>query len=139
MYRAVADYLSRDLPYELSPNDVVLTVGCTQAIDITLSALASPGANILLPTPGYPYYDVYSSHIGLETRHFDLVPRNGWEVDLDAIVALADSNTVAMVLINPGNPCGNVFTYDHLHKVWCDWITYFQIHSIYLLTILIGG
>ncbi|CAO2819669.1 unnamed protein product [Amaranthus hypochondriacus] len=115
--KAVADYLSRDLPYELSPNDVVLTVGCTQAIDITLSALASPGANILLPTPGYPYYDVYSSHIGLETRHFDLVPRNGWEVDLDAIVALADSNTVAMVLINPGNPCGNVFTYDHLHKV----------------------
>lgn len=115
--KAVADYLSRDLPYELSPNDVVLTVGCTQAIDIALSSLASPGANVLLPRPGYPYYDVFSTHIGLETRYFDLVPKDGWEVDPDSIEALADANTVAMVLINPGNPCGNVFTYDHLQKV----------------------
>lgn len=115
--KAVAEYLSRDLPYQLTSNDVVLTLGCTQAIDIALSSLASPGANILLPSPGYPYYEVFSGHIGLETRHFDLLPENGWEVDLDAIEALADVNTVAMVIINPGNPCGNVFTYSHLQKV----------------------
>uniref|UniRef100_A0A803LTV0 Aminotransferase class I/classII large domain-containing protein n=1 Tax=Chenopodium quinoa TaxID=63459 RepID=A0A803LTV0_CHEQI len=115
--KAVAEYLSHDLPYDLSANDVVLTLGCTQAIDIALTSLASPGANVLLPRPGYPYYEVFSAHIGLETRHFDLVPKNGWEVDLDSIEALADANTVAMVIVNPGNPCGNVFTYNHLQKV----------------------
>ncbi|KMT11372.1 hypothetical protein BVRB_5g107030 [Beta vulgaris subsp. vulgaris] len=115
--KAIAEYLSRDLPYDLSPDDVVLTVGCSQAIDVVLSALASPGANILLPRPGYPYYDVFSAHIGLETRHFDLLPESGWEIDLEAIEALADANTVAMVIVNPGNPCGNVFTYNHLQKV----------------------
>ena len=31
--------------------------------------------------------------------------------------ALADENTVAIVIINPGNPCGSVFTHDHLRKV----------------------
>ncbi|XP_074270238.1 nicotianamine aminotransferase 1-like [Silene latifolia] len=115
--KAVAEYLSYDLPYTLSASGVFLTVGCTQAIDVTLSMLSRPGANILLPRPGYPYYEIRSAYIGLEARHFDLVPENGWEVDLNSVEAQADSNTVAMVLINPGNPCGNVFTYNHLQKV----------------------
>ncbi|KNA13248.1 hypothetical protein SOVF_118560 [Spinacia oleracea] len=115
--RAVAEYLSRHLPNKLSPDDVFLTLGCTHAIEVALSVLAHPGANILLPRPGYPYYEAMSSYIGLENRHFNLLPEKGWEVDLDAVEALADENTVAMVIINPGNPCGNVYTYEHLQKV----------------------
>ncbi|GLT41645.1 hypothetical protein SLA2020_156920 [Shorea laevis] len=115
--RAVADYLSRDLPYKLSPDDVNLTLGCTQAIEISLSALARPGANILLPRPGFPYYEARAALGRLEVRHFDLLPEKGWEVDFDGVEALADENTVAMVIINPGNPCGNVYSYGHLKKV----------------------
>ncbi|KAL7000451.1 zinc-finger protein [Sarracenia purpurea var. burkii] len=115
--RAIADHLSKDLPYKLSPDDIYLTIGCTQAIEIILAVLARPGANILLPRPGYPFYEARAAYSHLEVRHFDLLPEKGWEVDLDAIEALADENTVAMVIINPGNPCGNVFTYQHLKKV----------------------
>ena len=50
-------------------------------------------------------------------RHYDLLPEKGWEVDLDVVEALADQNTVALVIINPGNPCGNVYSYHHLEKV----------------------
>lgn len=71
----------------------------------------------MLPRPGFPYYEARASFGDLEYRHFDLLPNNDWEVDLDAVEALADENTVAMVIINPGNPCGNVFTYQHLKKV----------------------
>ncbi|WOL14175.1 nicotianamine aminotransferase A [Canna indica] len=115
--RALAEYLSRDLPYKLSPDDIFLTGGCTQAIEILLSALVRPGANILLPRPGFPFYEARAAFCGLEARHFDLVPEKGWEIDLEAVKALADENTVAMVVINPGNPCGNVFTYQHLAEV----------------------
>ncbi|KAL2937868.1 putative aminotransferase TAT2 [Bienertia sinuspersici] len=115
--RAVADHLSRHLPYELSPDDVFLTVGCSQSIEIVVSALACPGANILLPRPGYPYYEAISAYVGLENRHFNLLPEQGWEIDLDTVEALADANTVAMVVINPGNPCGNVYSRQHLQKV----------------------
>ncbi|KAF6158246.1 hypothetical protein GIB67_028670 [Kingdonia uniflora] len=115
--RAIAVYLSRDLPYKLSSDEVFLTLGCTQAIEVILSVLARPGANLLLPRPGYPYYEARAAFINLEVRHFDLLPSKGWEVDLDAVEALADDNTAAMVIINPGNPCGNVFTYEHLKKV----------------------
>ncbi|XP_010250300.1 PREDICTED: probable aminotransferase TAT2 isoform X2 [Nelumbo nucifera] len=115
--RAIAEYLSTDLPYKLSPDDVYLTVGCAQAIEVVLTVLARPGANILLPRPGYPYYEARAAFSHIEVRHFDLLPENGWEVDLDAVEALADENTVAMVIINPGNPCGNVYSYQHLEKV----------------------
>lgn len=117
-YRAVAQHLSSDLPYKLSPNNVFLTAGCTGAINIIMTVLARPGANILLPRPGYPQYQSRAAFCGLEVRHFDLLPERGWEVDLDSLEALADENTVAMVLINPSNPCGNVFTYQHLERVW---------------------
>ncbi|KAI3830619.1 hypothetical protein MKX03_016451 [Papaver bracteatum] len=115
--RSLADYLSRDLPYKLSPDDVFLTIGCTQAIEIVMMAFAKPGANILLPRPGFPYYEACAGYRKLEYRHFDLLPDKGWEVNLQAVEALADENTVGMVIINPGNPCGSVYTYEHLKKV----------------------
>uniref|UniRef100_A0A2N9EUL7 Aminotransferase class I/classII large domain-containing protein n=1 Tax=Fagus sylvatica TaxID=28930 RepID=A0A2N9EUL7_FAGSY len=190
--RAVAEYLSKDFPYQLSLDDVYLAAGCTQAIEIVVSVLARPNANILLPRPGYPQYEARASVSNLEARHFDLIPEKGWELDgsdlgskarwlgfwlgdfdldlawsdhgsmaqittqwlrgsdlemvlardlssvarwlgsisahedrikqlshknLDSIEALADENTVAMVIINPSNPCGNVFTSQHLKKI----------------------
>ncbi|OAY54832.1 probable aminotransferase TAT2 [Manihot esculenta] len=115
--KAIADYLSRDLPYKLSSDDVFITSGCTQAIDVALTMLARPGANILLPRPCFPIYELCAAFRGLEVRHFDLLPEKGWEVDLDAIEVLADQNTVALVIINPGNPCGNVYSYQHLKEI----------------------
>ncbi|KAK3028388.1 hypothetical protein RJ639_039598 [Escallonia herrerae] len=114
---AIAGYLSRNLPYKLSPDDVFVTAGCTQAIEVALSILARPGANILVPKPGFPIYELCAAFRHLEVRHFDLMPDKGWEVDLNAVEALADHNTVAMVIINPGNPCGNVYSYQHLKKI----------------------
>lgn len=108
--------MSRDLPYELSVDDVYLTSGCTQAIEIVCSVLARHGANVLLPRPGYLFYEARAVLNGMEARYFDLVAERGWEVDLDGVQALADRNTVAMVIVNPGNPCGNVYTYEHLAK-----------------------
>ncbi|GAV64012.1 Aminotran_1_2 domain-containing protein, partial [Cephalotus follicularis] len=115
--RAIAEYLSRDLPYKLSSDDVFITSGCTQAIDVALAMLARPGANILLPRPGFPIYELCAAFRHLEVRHFDHLPEKGWEVDLDAVEALADQNTVALAIINPGNTCGNVYSYQHLKKV----------------------
>ncbi|KAG2325314.1 hypothetical protein Bca52824_008042 [Brassica carinata] len=115
--KAVAEYLSRDLSYQISPNDVHITSGCLQAIEILISALANPGANILLPRPTFPMYDSRASFSQLEVRYFDLLPEKGWDVDLDAVEALADDKTVAIVVVNPCNPCGNVFSRQHLQKI----------------------
>ncbi|KAK9052564.1 hypothetical protein SSX86_029193 [Deinandra increscens subsp. villosa] len=115
--RSLAEYLSSNLPYKLSPDDVYVTVGAKQAIEVVLSALRRPDANILLPKPGYPAYEALSVMNHLQVRHFDLVQEKNWEVDLNGVQALADDKTVAMVIINPGNPCGNVYTRDHLKEI----------------------
>ncbi|CAH9107748.1 unnamed protein product [Cuscuta europaea] len=114
---AIAEYLSGDLPEKVSADDVFVTAGCTQAIETALSILAFPGANILLPRPGFPIYALCAAFRHLEVRYFDLIPEKGWEVDLDAVESLADKNTIAMTIINPGNPCGNVYTYQHLKQI----------------------
>jgi aspartate/methionine/tyrosine aminotransferase len=113
---AIAEYLSRDLPYKLSADDIYLTAGCCQAIEVIVSVLAQPGSNILLPRPGFRLYEGRTTFSSLDARHFDLIPDRGWEVDLESVEALADENTVAMVIINPGNPTGSVYSYDHLAK-----------------------
>ncbi|XP_031106908.1 probable aminotransferase TAT2 [Ipomoea triloba] len=115
--RSVAEYLSCDLPHKLSPDDVYLTVGANQAIEVIMAVLGRPGVNILLPKPGYPFYEVRAAFSNVEVRHYNLLPEKGWEVDLNGIEALADGNTIAMVVINPGNPCGSVYSHAHLQKI----------------------
>ncbi|KAF8107191.1 hypothetical protein N665_0125s0019 [Sinapis alba] len=116
--RAVADYVNSELPTKLSPEDVFITGGCNQAIEIVIDSLAGNRAsNILLPNPGYPHYDARAVYSGVQVRKYDLLPETDFEIDLDKLEAAADNNTVALVLINPNNPCGNVYTYDHLKKV----------------------
>lgn len=115
--RAIAEHLSEDLPYKLSEEDVFLTAGANHAIEVILTVLARPGVNILFPRPGYPVYEARAAFSNLEVRHFNLLADRGWEVDLDGVEALADDNTIAMVVVNPGNPCGTVFTSEHLQKV----------------------
>lgn len=115
--RALAEHLSRDLPYKLSADDIFLTAGGTQAIEVVISVLAQPGTNILLPRPGYPNYVARAALNNLEVRHFDLIPERGWEIDIDSLESIADKNTTAMVIINPNNPCGSVYTHEHLTQV----------------------
>ncbi|KAL9236440.1 hypothetical protein vseg_011112 [Gypsophila vaccaria] len=114
---AISEYLSRDLPYKLAMDDVFVTSGCTNAIDIALTMVAKPGANVLIPKPGFPIYELCASFRQIEVRHYDLVPDKGWEIDLNMVESLVDERTVAIVVINPGNPCGNVYSYNHLLQI----------------------
>lgn len=115
--KAVADYHSSSLPLKLTADDVSITVGCSQAIQLCIAALATPGTNILIPRPGFPIYETFCKYYGVECRFYDLLPERDWEVDLDQITSLADSNTVAWIICNPSNPCGSVYKKQHLIKI----------------------
>ncbi|KAF3488063.1 hypothetical protein F2Q69_00057544 [Brassica cretica] len=115
--RAVANYLNRDLPHELKSDDIFMTVGCCQGIETIIHVLSCPKSNILLPSLIYPLYYSHAIYSQVEIRKYDLLPDQDWEIDLQGIEVIADDNTIAMVIANPHNPCGNVYTYQHLKKV----------------------
>ncbi|XP_078439960.1 putative aminotransferase TAT2 [Wolffia australiana] len=121
--RAVAEYLARGVAAAgetatADPDDVFLTCGGTQALQVCLAALATRGCNVLLPRPGFPPYDAACAIYAIEPRYYDLSPVNGWEVDLARVKALADDRTAAIVVINPNNPCGAVYSRRHLLQRW---------------------
>jgi tyrosine aminotransferase len=76
---------------EVAADDVILCSGCSSALDIAISTLADDGQNILVPRPGFPLYRTLSAGLGIQTREYDLLPDEDWQVDLthmESLIAL---------------------------------------------------
>jgi len=114
--KAVANFYScPEAPLEAE--DVILTSGCSQAIDLAISVLCNPGDNILVPCPGFSLYKTLAVSMGIEVKLYNLLPEKSWEIDLQHMESLIDERTSCMIITNPSNPCGSVFSKEHLQKI----------------------
>ncbi len=93
----------------LTPEDVVVSSGASEAADMLLSALLEPGDDVLTPCPTYPLYTAITAKLGARENYYRLDPAQGWQPDPDDIRAKITPRTRAMVIINPNNPCGAVY------------------------------
>lgn len=114
---AVANYYSKpdNLVYKFS--DIILTNGCSQALDLCITVLANRGQNILIPKPGFSIYKTLCGTLDINVKYYNLLENNNWEIDLDEVESLIDENTVSIVVNNPSNPCGSVYSKEHLIKI----------------------
>ncbi|MFH0734205.1 MAG: aminotransferase class I/II-fold pyridoxal phosphate-dependent enzyme [bacterium] len=87
--------------------DVFVTTGASEAIDICLTALVNEGENVLTPTPGYPLYTAISSKLQMMENPYYLDEENGWQPDVEDIKKKINDKTKAIILINPNNPTGS--------------------------------
>ncbi|CAN6879427.1 unnamed protein product [Brassica oleracea] len=115
---AVAEYLNRDdIPKKLTPEDVFMTVGCKQAIELAVDILANPKANVLLPSPGYPWDLVNCILKKLEVRRYEFLPEKNYEINFESVRKQVDENTFAIFITNPHNPNGNIYSEAHLKQI----------------------
>jgi alanine-synthesizing transaminase len=91
--------------------------GCSEVIDMALSALVNPGENVLTPSPGYPLYTALLAKLGADNRAYHLDEANDWQPDVEDIASLIDDRTRAIVVINPNNPTGSVANVERLRKI----------------------
>ncbi|KAG5185619.1 tyrosine transaminase [Tribonema minus] len=101
----------------LCADDVFITSGCSGALELVFGALLDPGDNVLVPQPGFPLYKVVAESLGAEVRHYRLLPDRDWEVDLEHMASLIDGDTRAILVNNPSNPCGSVYSEEHLRAI----------------------
>src|SRR5262245_3434303 len=105
-----AECQRRGMP--LSPDRVVITSGTSEGIELTLTALAEAGDEVLVPVPTYPLYTAVLAKIGARPVFYRTDPEHGWLPDLDQVRSLVTPATRALVVIDPNNPTGATYPED---------------------------
>ncbi|HEV2115477.1 MAG TPA: aminotransferase class I/II-fold pyridoxal phosphate-dependent enzyme [Terriglobales bacterium] len=85
---------------------VQIVTGASEALVALMWLAAEPGANVILPLPGFTTFSALPESLGLETRFYRLRRENGFRIDPDEIKRLADSKTKLILVNSPHNPTG---------------------------------
>ncbi|MEP7026386.1 MAG: aminotransferase class I/II-fold pyridoxal phosphate-dependent enzyme, partial [Actinomycetota bacterium] len=98
----------------VGPDDVLLGNGVSELIVMALQALLDGGDEVLIPSPDYPLWTGAVSLCGGRAVHYRCDEDEGWQPDLEHMAAQITPRTRAMVIINPNNPTGAVYSRETL-------------------------
>jgi len=96
--------------------EVTITCGCTEALAAGFLGLVNPGDEVILIEPFYDAYPVFVSMTGAVPRYVTLRPP-GFDLDLEHLGSLFSPKTRAIVVNNPHNPTGRVFSDEELAAI----------------------
>ncbi|GLE55728.1 aminotransferase [Mycobacteroides chelonae] len=108
--------LVEGFPY-LDVDDVYLGNGVSELITMTTQALLDNGDQVLIPAPDYPLWTAATSLAGGTAVHYLCDETNGWMPDIEDLESKITERTKALVIINPNNPTGAVYTREILTKM----------------------
>ena len=112
--QALAGYYE-DRDINISPDQMVITTGGSEAIIFSLLAVADPGDAILIPEPYYANYNAYATMAGVRIIPIESRSDSGFHLpERAAIERLITPRTRAILICNPGNPTGTVYRPEEL-------------------------
>jgi aspartate/methionine/tyrosine aminotransferase len=85
---------------------VQIMTGASEALVALMWLAAEPGANVIIPLPGYAPFSALPASLGLETRYYRVRRETGFRIDPDEIKQLADSKTKLILVNSPHHPTG---------------------------------
>ncbi len=116
---ALAEKQSRLMGRKIDPNsEIVVTCGSTEAMMAAMMTVTDPGDKVIVFSPFYENYGTDAILSGAEPIYVPLIPPE-FNFDVDVLEAAFKQKPKALILCNPSNPCGKVFTYEEL-KIIAD-------------------
>jgi aspartate/methionine/tyrosine aminotransferase len=103
----------------VSAECVQVMTGASESLVVLMWLAAEPGANVILPLPGYAPFSALPESLGIETRFYGLRKENNFSIDIDEIRKLADARTRLIMVNSPHNPTGATMSdaeMDRLHQ-----------------------
>ena len=102
---ALSEKFLRDNNVRVSPDEIIVTAGASEALHIVLQALVEPGDDVLIPDPGFVSYAALSHIAGGRVIGVPLVDL---ALDPDVVSERITRNTKVLIVNSPSNPCGSV-------------------------------
>ena len=103
-----AEYTRHGFP--VTADRVFITAGTSEGIELVLNATVEQDGEVLVPMPTYPLYTAVLAKLGAKTLYYRLDPKHDWMPDLDHLRSLVTPKTRALVVIDPNNPTGAVYS-----------------------------
>ncbi len=94
----------------VSPEDLVLVSGTSEAYAHLFRTLCEPGDEILVPRPSYPLFEPLAALEDVRVEPYRLAYHEGWRLDVDSLEGAITPRTRALVLVQPNNPTGSCFS-----------------------------
>ena len=114
---AVASYAKRMGAPNVSSEDVLTFIGGSEAIMFSLKSLMNPGENCLIPSPGYSIFSGELAFLECTPNEYNLDEEKEWHPDVENLEKKINEKTRAIVVINPNNPTGSVYSKSVLKKI----------------------
>ena len=115
--QAIADKLKRENNVDYKATEVLVTVGLSEAIFVTLNSILEEGDEILVPDPVWMNYINVPKMLNAVPVTYELKEETGFQMDLDEIRAKITDKTRAIVIVTPNNPTGGVLAEDTLKEL----------------------
>ncbi|OIJ35278.1 aminotransferase [Rothia kristinae] len=114
---AVVQYYQTQGILDLQPDEVFLGNGVSEMITLSLQAFCDPGDEILVPAPDYPLWTASVALSGGTPVHYLCDEADGWNPDIEDLRAKITPRTKGIVVINPNNPTGAVYSRETLQAI----------------------
>ena len=116
--REIANYIKRTQGVTYNPkNEIMVTVGGSEAIDVAFRAMLDPDDEVLIPEPSYVSYVPCAVLAGGKPVIIDLKAENDFRLTAEAVLEKITDKTKILVLPFPNNPTGSVMGKEELEKI----------------------
>lgn len=108
---AAAEALRRKRGIEADANrEIYITSGAMEAISSAVMTVVDPGDEVILPSPCFPSHIEQITLAGGKPVFVPLIEEEGWRLDIDVFQKVVTPKTKAMIITNPTNPTGTLFS-----------------------------